>query len=58
MNEKIKELETRVRLVLKRIEELKIETLTYENIAKFQKLELRLDEINDLITWIEADQEF
>jgi hypothetical protein len=32
--------------------------LTYEKLVKLQKAKLKVDELNDLITCIEADQEF
>lgn len=57
MKEKLAAIKVNLRLLLKRIEELKPEQVSYELIAKLQKIELKVDELADLITEIEANEE-
>lgn len=58
MKDKIIAIEVNLRKLAERIEKLRNIPLTYEVLNKIQKVKLKIDELNDLITEIEADQEF
>lgn len=58
MKDKIIATEVNLRKLLERIEKLRNIPLTYEVLSKIQKVKLKIDELEDLITEIEADQEF
>lgn len=58
MKDRIIAIEVNLRRLLQRIEKLRNITLSYEVLNKIQKVKLKIDELNDLITEIEADQEF
>ena len=58
MKERIIALEVNLRNLIQRIERLRNIPLSYEKIVKLQKAKLKIDELNDLITELEADQEF
>ena len=57
MKDKIKAIETNLRILLKRFEGLQIDKPDYGINAKLRKVELKVDEINDLLTEIEAMEE-
>jgi hypothetical protein len=57
MKDKIIATEVNIRKLLQRIEKLREIPLSYEVLNKIQKVKLKIDELNDLITEIEADQE-
>ena len=54
MKERISAIKVNLRLLLKRVEELKIEKPDYEVNAKLGKIELKINEINDLLTEIDT----
>lgn len=54
MKERIIAIEVNLRTLLQRIEKLKDIPLSYEVLAKIQKVKLKIDELSDLITEIEA----
>ncbi|MCZ7616733.1 MAG: hypothetical protein M5T52_24990 [Ignavibacteriaceae bacterium] len=58
MKDKIIAIEVNLRRLLERNEKLRNIPLSYEVLAKMQKVKLKIDELNDLISEIEADQEF
>ncbi|MBL1121405.1 MAG: hypothetical protein D8M26_00785 [Ignavibacteriae bacterium] len=58
MKDRIIAIEVNLRRLLQRIEKLRNIPLSYEVLNKIQKVKLKIDELNDLITEIEADQEF
>jgi len=58
MKDRIIAVEVNLRRLLQRIEKLRNIPLTYEVLTKIQKIKLKIDELSDLITEIEADQEF
>jgi restriction endonuclease S subunit len=58
MKEKLAAIQLNLRLLLKRLEELEIPVPDYEVNAKLQKIMLKIDELSDLVTEMEADQEF
>lgn len=58
MKERIIAIEVNLRKLLNRIEMLREIPLSYEVLAKYQKMKLKIGELSDLITEIEADQEF
>ncbi len=58
MKDKIIATEIKLRKLLQRIEKLRDIPLTYEVLAKYQKIKIKIDELSDLITEIEADKEF
>ena len=53
----ISALEVNLRMLLQRIEKLRNIPLTYEVLTKIQKVKLKIDELSDLITEIEAEEE-
>lgn len=57
MKERLAALRLNLRMLLQRVEELQIEQPDYEVNAKLGKIELKIDEINDLLNWIEAEEE-
>lgn len=58
MKERIIAIEVSLRRLLQRIENLRNIPLSYEVLAKYQKVKLKIDELDDLITEIEAEEEF
>lgn len=54
MKDKIIATEVNLRRLLDRIEKLRDIPLTYEVLSKIQKVKLKIDELNDLISEIEA----
>jgi hypothetical protein len=54
MKEKIIATEINLRSLLDRIEKLRNIPLSYEVLAKYQKIKVKVDELNELITEIEA----
>ena len=54
MKDKITAIKVNLRLLLKRVEELKIDKPDYDVNAKLQKAELKVDELSDLITEIDC----
>lgn len=57
MKERIIATEVNLRRLLDRIEKLRNITLTYEVLSKIQKIKLKIDELSDLISEIEAEEE-
>lgn len=57
MKERIIATEVNLRKLLQRIEKLRNIPLTYEMLAKFQKIKVKIDELKDLISEIEAEEE-
>lgn len=58
MKDKIIAIEVNLRRLLQRIEKLRNIPLTYEVLSKIQKVKIKIDEMNDLLNELEADQEF
>lgn len=58
MKDRIIAIEVNLRRLLQRIEKLRNIPLSYEVLTKIQKVKHKIDELSDLITEIEADQEF
>lgn len=54
MKERIIAIEVNLRRLLQRIEKLRDIPLSYEVLAKYQKVKLKIDELSDLITEIDA----
>jgi hypothetical protein len=54
MKERIIAIEVNLRKLLQRIEKLRNIPLSYEVLAKIQKVKLKIDELSDLITEIEV----
>lgn len=54
MNERLKAIEVNLRILLGRVEGWRIDGLTYEVIAKLQDIELKIDQLNDLLTELDA----
>jgi hypothetical protein len=57
MKERIIAIEVNLRKLLQRIEKLRNIPLSYEMLAKFQKIKVKIDELNGMITEIEAEEE-
>lgn len=57
MKDKIIATEIKLRKLLQRIEKLRDIPLTYEVLTKYQKIKLKIDELSDLISEIEAEEE-
>ena len=57
MKDKLTAIRVNLISLLRRIEELDIARLDYNIIALIQKIELKIDELNDLIMQIEAREE-
>lgn len=58
MKDKIIATEIKLRRLLQRTEKLRDMPLSYEVLAKYQKVKLKIEELSDLITEIEAEEEF
>lgn len=58
MKDRIIATELNLRRLLERIEKLRNISLSYEVLSKIQKVKLKIDELRDLISEIEADEEF
>lgn len=58
MKDKMIATEIKLRKLLQRVEKLRNIPLTYEVLAKYQKIKIKIDELDDLITEIEAEEEF
>ena len=58
MKEKLKAIEVNLRILLQKVEQLKLNVPDYQITFNLQKVQLKIDELNDLITELEADQEF
>ena len=54
MKDKMIATEINLRRLLRRIEKLRDIPLSYEMLAKYQKMKFKIDELGDLITEIEA----
>jgi hypothetical protein len=54
MKERIAALEVNLRNLLQRVEKLRNLPLSYERLAKLQKVKLKVDELNDIISELEA----
>lgn len=54
MKERITAIKLNLRILLKRFEELEIPVPDYEISAKVQKIMLKIDELGDLVTELEA----
>lgn len=57
MKDRIIATEVNLRRLLERIEKLRNIPLTYEVLSKIQKVKLKIDELRDLISEIEAKEE-
>lgn len=57
MKDRIIAIEVNLRRLLDRIEKLRDIRLSYEVLAKFQKIKVKVDELDELITEIEAEEE-
>ena len=57
MKERIIAIEVNLRRLLERMEKLRDIPLSYEVLAKIQKIKLKVDELSDLIIEIEAGEE-
>lgn len=57
MKDKIVAIEVNLRKLLQRIEMLRNIPLTYEVLAKFQKIKVKIDELSELIIDIETEEE-
>ena len=57
MKDRLTAIKVNLRLLLKRIEELKMDKADYKVILNIQKAELKIDELNDLIEEIKAIEE-
>ena len=54
MKEKLKAIEVNMRFLLMRVERIKIVNPDYEVNAELQKAELKIDELNDVISKLES----
>ncbi len=54
MKDRITAIKVNLRILLERIDKMKIDKPDYEINAKLQKVELKVDELSDLIAEIEA----
>lgn len=54
MKDRIIAIEVNLRRLLDRIEKLRDIPMTYEVLAKIQKIKLKIDELDDLIAEVEA----
>jgi len=57
MKERIIATEVNLRRLLQRVEKLRDIPLSYEVLSKIQKIKLKIDELSDLLTQIEAEEE-
>jgi hypothetical protein len=53
MKERIKAIEVNLRFLLNRVEELKLNVPDYQVNALLQKLQLKIDEVSDLLSELE-----
>ena len=54
MKEKLKAIEVNLRTLLQRVEKLEVGLLSYQVIEKVKKIELKVDEMGDLVTEVEG----
>lgn len=57
MKDRIIAIEVNLRRLLQRIEKLREIPLSYEVLNKIQKMKLKIDELSDLLSELEAEEE-